>query len=85
MYDRTGSNAKNVEKWNWEKLTRQVMSSPHPSPPDAASYRKEGIWSYEEVGLDVPGGFTNRRRIWQILEDMRPNDVQVGAPSVANT
>ncbi|SCO76809.1 uncharacterized protein FRV6_01021 [Fusarium oxysporum] len=85
VYDRTGSNAKNVEKWNWEKLTRQVMSSPHPSPPDAASYRKEGIWSYEEVGLDVPGGFTNRRRIWQILEDMRPNDVQVGAPSVANT
>ncbi|KAG4295321.1 hypothetical protein FPRO06_01905 [Fusarium proliferatum] len=77
VYDETASDTEGVEKWNWEKLTRQVMSSPHPTPSDAASYRDEGIWSYADVGLDVPGGFTNRRRIWQILEDMRWEDVQV--------
>ncbi|CAF3601208.1 hypothetical protein FGSG_01597 [Fusarium graminearum PH-1] len=79
MNIKTGSDAGDSEKWNWEKLTRQVMSSPHAPPPDAASYRDEGVWSYNDVGLDVPGGFTNRRRIWQILEDMSPNDVQAGA------
>ncbi|KAI6752579.1 hypothetical protein HG530_013948 [Fusarium avenaceum] len=36
----------------------------------------DATWSHEKFGLRVPGGFTNRRRIWQILEDMHPNDVQ---------
>jgi hypothetical protein len=76
IYKKTGSSTKDIVKWNWEKLTRQVMSSPHPPPPDTSSYSSDGIWSYDDVGLDVPGGFTNRRRIWQILEDMRLNDVQ---------
>ncbi|KAF5974976.1 hypothetical protein FCOIX_7948 [Fusarium coicis] len=60
VYGKTGSGREEVEKWNWEKLTIQVMSSPHPTPSDAASYRDEGTWSYADVGLDVPGGFTNR-------------------------
>ncbi|KAF4991476.1 hypothetical protein FGRMN_7787 [Fusarium graminum] len=67
---KTGSNMKDIENWNWEKLTRKVMSSPHPSPRDASNHNADGIWSYDDVGLHVPGGFTNRRRIWQILEDM---------------
>lgn len=32
-------------------------------------------WSYKKLGLDVPSGLNNRRRIWQIVEDMYPNDV----------
>ncbi|KAH7125071.1 hypothetical protein B0J13DRAFT_599002 [Dactylonectria estremocensis] len=32
-------------------------------------------WNYSQVGLVVPPGFINRRRIWQILVDMYPNDV----------
>ena len=31
-------------------------------------------WEYKDVGLDVPDGFTNRRRVWQILEDMDPKE-----------
>jgi hypothetical protein len=52
------------------------MTSLHPPPPDAASDNTEGIWSYSDVGLDVAGGFTNRRRIWQILQDMRLEDME---------
>ncbi|KAH7245071.1 hypothetical protein BKA59DRAFT_544457 [Fusarium tricinctum] len=73
-YERTGSSKADLEMWDWEKLTRQVMSPPQPSAHDASMYNEdESVWSYSNVGLDVPGGFTNRRRIWQILEDMRPN------------
>ncbi|KAF5673558.1 hypothetical protein FCIRC_8021 [Fusarium circinatum] len=74
VHDKTGLELEEVKKWNWEKLTRQILSSPHPAPTNAASYRDEGIWDYAEVGLNVPGGFTNRRRIWQILEDMQWED-----------
>ncbi|KAF4435947.1 hypothetical protein F53441_13375 [Fusarium austroafricanum] len=74
VHDKTGLH--DADKWNWEKLTRQVTSSPHPLPSNAASYRDEDAWDYKDVGLDVPGGFTNRRRVWQILEDMYANDVQ---------
>ncbi|KAH6987735.1 hypothetical protein BKA56DRAFT_612487 [Ilyonectria sp. MPI-CAGE-AT-0026] len=58
---------------DWEKLTRQVMTPvevykqiepPLPRP-------------YSQIGLDIPRGFQNRRRIWQILEEMYPNDVRV--------
>ncbi|KAM0270078.1 hypothetical protein ACHAPA_003592 [Fusarium lateritium] len=80
--NKTGSEAGDSEQWNWKRLTKQVMSSPHSPPPNAASYRDEGVWSYDDVGLDVPGGLSNRRRIWQILEDMSPNDVQAGRPAV---
>ncbi|WZH47091.1 uncharacterized protein QYS62_008233 [Fusarium acuminatum] len=77
IHERTGSNKIDLEKWDWEKLTRQVMSPPQPSAHDASMYNEdESVWNYSKVGLDVPGGFTNRRRIWQILEDMRPNCVQ---------
>jgi hypothetical protein len=42
---------------------------------EGLGFRAEA-WSYGRVGLgDPPKGLNNRRRIWQILEDMYPNDV----------
>lgn len=76
VYSKTGSGTRDSMKWNWEKLTKQVMSSPYPSTPDADRYNTEGIWSYDDVRLDIDGGFTNRRRIWQILQDMRLDEMQ---------
>ncbi|KAM0554929.1 hypothetical protein ACHAPJ_006665 [Fusarium lateritium] len=77
VHDKTGSGESEISRWNWEKITRQVMSPAHPSPPEAYESKDEGVWDHEEVGLEVvPDGFTNRRRIWQILEEMYPNDVQ---------
>ncbi|KAM0206143.1 hypothetical protein ACHAPA_011765 [Fusarium lateritium] len=74
IYDKTGSTKSDLGEWDWEKLTRQIMSPPQPSAHHASIYdADESVWSYSRVGLDVPGGFTNRRRIWQILEDMCPN------------
>lgn len=84
VYRKTGSSTKDIMKWNWEKLTKQVMSSPDPPPSDADIYNTEGIWSYNDIGLDVPGGFTNRRRIWQILQDMRMDDMQAWKLSTKN-
>jgi len=67
---KTGSK-EDLEKWNWEKLTRQIMS-PVPAMADAGD--DDDAWDLSEVGLDdIPGGLTNRRRIWQVLEEMRPD------------
>ena len=69
--EKTGSSKEDFEKWNWEKLTRQIMT-PVPSMVDALD--EEDAWDHSEVGLqDIPGGFTNRRRIWQVLEEMHPD------------
>ncbi|KAF4336272.1 hypothetical protein FBEOM_9876 [Fusarium beomiforme] len=76
VYNKTGTEDSGAEQWDWEKITRQVMSPPEPSPRGALE-GDDGIWSFDKVGLNVPGGFTNRRRIWQILEDMYPNDVHL--------
>ncbi|QPC79323.1 hypothetical protein HYE68_010075 [Fusarium pseudograminearum] len=68
-------------EWNWEKLVRQLMSevpifvSNDDDDGDDDEDELENIWSYQTVGLTVPLGFTNRRRIWQVLVDMYPNDV----------
>lgn len=71
--EKTGSSKEDLEKWNWEKLTRQTMSSAHSTGTDAQYKDDENIWDHSKVGLnDIPGGFTNRRRIWQVLEEMRP-------------
>ncbi|KAM6525550.1 hypothetical protein FALCPG4_011088 [Fusarium falciforme] len=60
-------------EWNWEKLTRQVMSPV--TVAEGLSFSAEA-WSYGRVGLRGPcRGLSNRRRIWQMLEDMYPNDV----------
>lgn len=59
-------------EWDWEKLTRQLMNR-----VDVVIEAGKGpiTWSYKKLGLDVPSGLNNRRRIWQIVEDMYPNDV----------
>jgi hypothetical protein len=76
VHDKTGLGDLSTEQWNWEKITRQVMSPPRISPRGALK-GDDGIWSFDTVGLSVPDGFTNRRRIWQILEEMYPNDVHL--------
>ncbi|KAL3605125.1 hypothetical protein FPOAC2_00067 [Fusarium poae] len=75
VYNKTGKETTEMEKWNWEKISRHVLSPAQISPLDAREDNNL-VWSHESVGLRVPGGFTNRRRIWQILEEMYPNDVQ---------
>ncbi|KAH7111165.1 hypothetical protein B0J13DRAFT_591048 [Dactylonectria estremocensis] len=78
-------------EWNWEKLTRQVLAEVPPAyAREEKEYRSDddeeeeeidwdseepAPWDYSQVGLVVPPGFTNRRRIWQILVEMYPNDV----------
>jgi hypothetical protein len=72
VYEKTGSSKDDLEKWNWEKLVRQAMNPAKPPPRDADFWSQENVWGYSKVGLNVPGGFTNRRRIWQMLEEMNP-------------
>ncbi|KAL6913871.1 hypothetical protein FSST1_011631 [Fusarium sambucinum] len=67
-------------EWNWEKLAKQVLSEVPifvSDDDDDDDDELENPWSYQTVGLTVPLGFTNRRRIWQILVDMYPNDVRM--------
>lgn len=77
VLNKTYSEPSETEEWNWEKITRQVSSPAQPSEGDEKGY----LWSHETVGLHMPPGFTNRRRIWQILEEMWPNHVGLGSDS----
>ncbi|KAM5356755.1 hypothetical protein ACJ41O_003401 [Fusarium nematophilum] len=59
--------------WDWERLYRQLMTR-----PTVAIFPETGgckPWNYQDVGLSVPPGLTNRRRIWQVLEDMDPKEL----------
>lgn len=60
-------------EWDWEKITRQLMT-PVIVVGGTSQFNPEP-WNYDQVGLAVPHGLNNRRRIWQILEEMYPNDV----------
>ncbi|KAK7420415.1 hypothetical protein QQX98_002838 [Neonectria punicea] len=65
------------KQWDWERLFRQVMARiKPPTQPEEGDTR---AWTYHEVGLDVPPGFINRRRIWQLLEDMDPRELEFEA------
>lgn len=75
VYNKTVKETAEIERWNWEKICRQVMSPAQVSPQESGEDNNLG-WSHDKMGLRVSGGFTNRRRIWQILEEMYPNDVQ---------
>ncbi|KAI8724177.1 hypothetical protein NCS52_00275400 [Fusarium sp. LHS14.1] len=62
---------------DWEKLTRQIMC-----PAETTLERRWGEgeakpWNYQDCGLTVPPGLTNRRRIWQIVEEMYPDDIEM--------
>jgi hypothetical protein len=63
-----------AKQYNWEKLTRQVLTPMDVVDPDV---QPPLPGSYARVGLMVPHGFQNRRRIWQIVEEMYPNDVRM--------
>lgn len=71
VYEKTGSSKVDLEKWSWEKLTRQVMSHVE-SSLDVKPWIEDDAWDYSKVGLHVSGGLANQRRIWQMLEEMRP-------------
>lgn len=64
-------------EWNWEKLARQMLAE-FPIFREGEDF---GLGLYGQSDLDtfglpiVPPAFANRRRIWQILTDMYPNDV----------
>lgn len=77
VLEKAGSEPSEAEEWNWEKVTRQVLSPAQPPSPISYASKKGYVWDYDKVGLRVPPGFTNRRRIWQIVEEMWPNDVGV--------
>ncbi|CAF3538053.1 unnamed protein product [Fusarium graminearum] len=85
VYEKTGSSKVDLEKWNWEKLTRQVMSRAESSLDAKPGSDDEGAWDYSKVGLNVPGGFTNRRRIWQVLEEMVPSTALWEGPNESFT
>jgi hypothetical protein len=63
-----------AKQYDWEKLTRQVLTPVDVVDPDLQPALPG---SYARVGLVVPHGFQNRRRIWQIVEEMYPNDVRM--------
>ncbi|EEU35077.1 uncharacterized protein NECHADRAFT_28984, partial [Fusarium vanettenii 77-13-4] len=65
---------KDGKEWDWERLFRQLMA--RVEPPTYPENSDIKAWDHGEVGLDVPPGFTNRRRIWQLLENMDPNEVE---------
>ncbi|KAF5003809.1 hypothetical protein FDECE_9665 [Fusarium decemcellulare] len=85
------SSSSGKRDWDWEKLSRQILSSPivpvgpweqdsysgdqYENPWEQQRNRWEAPWGCAQVGLTVPAGLINRRRIWQIVEEMYPSDV----------
>ncbi|KAF5012301.1 hypothetical protein FDECE_1682 [Fusarium decemcellulare] len=63
--------------FDWEKLTRRIISTPETTMEPTLHHEYPKAWSYKDLRLSLPLGFTNRRRIWQILEEMFPNDVDM--------
>ncbi|KAI1070223.1 hypothetical protein LB507_010249 [Fusarium sp. FIESC RH6] len=69
-------------EWNWERLVRGILCGPIPEGRSdcdrvECEKRSHSVWDYSHVKLDLPPGLTNRRRIWQILEDMNPKELGV--------
>ncbi|KAH7192028.1 uncharacterized protein B0J16DRAFT_394133 [Fusarium flagelliforme] len=64
-------------EWNWEKLARLILSEfPIFRKGEACGYKLYSQSGHDILGQPiVPPAFANRRRIWQILMDMYPNDV----------
>ncbi|KAM0544978.1 hypothetical protein ACHAPJ_011558 [Fusarium lateritium] len=64
-------------EWNWEGLVRQVLCGPPGRRVEECERVSHNLWDYSHDGLDAPPGLTNRRRIWQVLEDMDPKELDV--------
>ncbi|KAJ3545930.1 hypothetical protein NM208_g2262 [Fusarium decemcellulare] len=73
--DRDAVNSMSGSDFDWEKLTRRIISTPETTMEPHLHEEYPKAWSYKDLRLSLPFGFTNRRRIWQILEEMFPNDV----------
>ncbi|KAJ4009296.1 hypothetical protein NW752_009596 [Fusarium irregulare] len=63
------------KKWDWEQLVRRLMACPIKVDPPPLSYLTPAPWDYGKAGLELPQGLTNRRRIWQIVDDMDPKEL----------
>ncbi|KAF4992908.1 hypothetical protein FGRMN_6851 [Fusarium graminum] len=67
-------------EWNWEKLARTVACGPTGESrlswgATDCGENTRSVWDYSHAKLDAPPGLTNRRRIWQILHDMDPKEL----------
>lgn len=63
-------------EWDWERLARLLLCGPGEMRIECEK-DWHNLWDYSFVGLDLPPGLTNRRRIWQILENMDPKELDV--------
>ena len=52
----------NEEDWDWELLARQLA--------------QENVFEEGQILSDAPTGLLNRRRIWNVVDDMYLGDVQ---------
>ncbi|KAF4470243.1 hypothetical protein FALBO_2852 [Fusarium albosuccineum] len=75
--DRDTVNNMSGSDLDWESLTRRIIRAPDTADEPTQFDELPKAWSYEEMELTVPSGFTNRRRIWHIIEQMFPNDVDM--------
>ncbi|GKU00103.1 hypothetical protein FLAG1_06046 [Fusarium langsethiae] len=74
LFGNSSDGQKVAKQYDWEKLTRQVLTPIDVVDPDVMPPLPS---SYARVGLVVPQGLQNRRRIWQIVEEMEVNDVRM--------
>ena len=63
------------KEWDWEQLVRRLMARPIQVDPPPLDYLMPTPWNYGKAGLELPQGLTNRRRIWQIVDDMDPKEL----------
>ncbi|RFN46252.1 hypothetical protein FIE12Z_9487 [Fusarium flagelliforme] len=63
------------KEWDWEQLVRRLMARPIQADPPTLENLLPGPWNYGTVGLELPRGLTSRRRIWQIVDDMDPKEL----------
>lgn len=63
------------KEWDWEQLVRRLMARPIQADPPTLGNLVPVVWNYAKGGLELPQGLANRRRIWQIVDDMDPREL----------
>ena len=63
------------KEWDWEQLVRRLMACRIQVDSPPLEFFMPAPWDYGKVGLELPQGLTNRRRIWQIVDDMDPKEL----------